>query len=137
ERCAIGTGGVSGRLEAHYTPSWDADHKIFSGRGASTLFGVPFGLQNVEIGLKQNAFAESRVEGQLLLPFFDVLVDVEIGLSLDGGFSVKLSGNGAGYTFERAEVVRVSVQSLEFDVTGGRLVTKLSGSLTPLFGGLD
>ncbi len=136
QQCAIGSGGVSGRLEAHYTPTWDAATKSFTGPGGSALFGVPFGLKTIAIGLKQNAFVESRVEGQLLLPFFDVLVDVEIGFSLDGGFTIKLSGDGSGYTFERAGVVRVAVESLELDVSSGRLTTKLSGTLTPLLGDL-
>jgi hypothetical protein len=134
---AIGSGGVSGRLEAGYSPTFDETSKTFSGGGASSLFGIPFGLEEVALELKQNALVEARMRGQMLLPFFDEPVAVEIGINLDGGFSVGLADAGGLFTLTKPDVLRLDLESLGFEFTGSTFIAKLSGHVTPLFGGLD
>ena len=41
KRCAIGSGGVSGRLEAHYSPKYHATSKTFTGSGATIFLAFP------------------------------------------------------------------------------------------------
>lgn len=134
-KAAIGTGGVSGTLSADYTDNpatYDPRTKSFTGRGASELFGVPFALTSVEIKFKQNALVASRIAGKLLLPFFDEPTDVEIALGLDGSLAVKLSATGGLLTLTKPDLLSVTIESLGFDITGGKLTVRLSGSITPL-----
>jgi uncharacterized linocin/CFP29 family protein len=144
-KCAIGSGGVSGELEADYTPNYNSTTKEFTGDGAGKLFGIPFGLEQVSLKFKQNAFQESKMAGQLLLPFFEKLLRVEIGLSLDGSFAVKLTStvepgdpmNGGLLTLKKPGLLDLIVESLSFQVQDGVFTAKLSGKITPRFGNLD
>jgi hypothetical protein len=136
---AIGSGGVSGRLTASYTPAYDAATKTFSGTGASAIFGIPFGLQEVSIEFKQNAFVEASLTGQMLMPFFDEPVSVAVGLSLDGSFTVRLTDTGSDglYTFTKPDLLEARLESIGFEVVDGVVAAKVSGALKPLFGGFD
>lgn len=146
-RCAIGSGGVSGRVEAKYQPTFDPATRIFQGDGAGELFGVPFGLEELALEFRQNAFLESRACGQLLLPFFDRRVALELGLSLDGGLMARITGAAEpGDQYDEAAgllsltlegVLRLHVESISLRVAEGRLTTRVSGRLKPLFGDFD
>ena len=132
--CVIGSGGVSGRLEAHYSPTYNNATKTFTGQGAGQLFGVPFGLHDLKLGLKQNAFQESDITGQLLLPFFDEPVDVGVGINLDGGFTVRSTSSTGLYTLTKPDLLSVELESLDFRTEGEVLTARLSGQVTPTFG---
>lgn len=136
KKCAIGSGGVSGKLEAHYHPHYDQVTKTFTGNGAGTLFGIPFGLKDIELEFKQNAFQKSEIKGELLLPFFDEPVEVDIGLSLDGGFSVALTSTGPNglKKLTKPGVLEIELDSIGFELKDGVFLAKLSGQITPLFG---
>ena len=144
-RCVIGSGGISGELTADYTPNYNSSTKEFTGDGAGKLFGIPFGLEDVSLKFKQNAFLESKMTGQLLLTFFDRRLRVEIGLSLDGGFAVKLASavepgdlmNGGLLSLKKQGLLDLTVESLSFQVQDSVFTTKLSGRVTPRFGDLD
>jgi hypothetical protein len=142
---AIGSGGVSGEVYLEYKPNFNKKTKKFTGPGSGELFGIPFGLEKLDIKLKQNALKESKITGQLLLPFFEKRVSVEIGLSLDGGFSTKLTGvvesddsmeNGL-LTLKKPGLLEITVDSLGFEVQDGVFTAKLSGEIKPLIGNLD
>lgn len=146
--CAIGSGGVSGRLFADYSdnpPTYDEVNKTFTGRGAGKFFGIPFGITGVEIEFKQNALKESKITGEMFLPFFDKRLGVEIGLGLDGGFTVKLASaiesgdyiNSGLLTLKKPGVLEIKVESLGFQVQDGTFIAKLSGEITPLYQGLN
>ena len=134
---AIGSGGVSGLLEAHYSPTPDLASKTFDGNGAGDLFGIPFGLEDIILRFKQNSLIESKIAGKLILPFFDELVDVEIGIDVGGGFTVKLAGSNGLYKLKKPGVLEVELDSLGFEVKNGVFTAKLSGKLKPLFGDMD
>jgi hypothetical protein len=136
KNCAIGSGGVSGRLEAHYSPVYNATSKTFTGHGSGTLFGIPFGLKDVDLEFKQNTFKKSEIKGELLLPFFDEPVEVDIGVDVNGGFSVKLTSAGPNglYKLSKPGVLEMELDSIGFELKDGIFVAKLSGQLTPLFG---
>ncbi|MBL8621289.1 MAG: hypothetical protein JNK64_08300 [Myxococcales bacterium] len=133
---AIGSGGVSGTLVASYTPMFDDQTQRFTGPGAGELGGVPFGLREADIAVRRNGFERARLAGDLLLPFFDLPVEVEVGLTLDGGLTVALSRDEDLITLRREGVVEVVVDSLGFVVDGDGLTTRLSGTVRPLIGGL-
>jgi hypothetical protein len=136
KKCVIGSGGVSGKLEAHYSPVYEATSKTFTGNGAGTLFGIPFGLKDIELEFKQNTFRKSEIIGKLVLPFFDEPVDVDIGIGLDGGFTVKLANTGPNglYKLTKTDVLEIELDSIGFEIKDGLFKAKLSGEITPLFG---
>lgn len=133
---AIGSGGVSGTLAATYDPTFDEATGRFVGRGAGELFGVAFGLREVDLALRANAFERARMAGELLLPFFDAPVGVELGLTYGGGLTVDLASEDGLATLRKEGVVELQVESLGFEVTGDRFAARVSGKLTPLAGGL-
>jgi hypothetical protein len=142
KKCAIGSGGVSGTLLAKYSPVYDEASKTFSDDGAGNLFGIPFGLEHIELEFKQNTFKKSEIKGKMLLPFFEEPVDVDIGISIDGGFTVKLTSTGPNGLRKliKKDVLEIELDSIGFEVNDGVFLAKLSGQLTPLFGankGLD
>jgi hypothetical protein len=122
----IGNGGFTGTVGSTWTPPL-----------ASTLFGMPFTLQSVAIAFVQNALTSSSIAGSVTLPFFDAPLGVEIAVSLNGAFTVKLSGPGGIAEMTRPGVLSFKVDSLGFGVTDNRFIATMSGTLTPLFGGLD
>lgn len=144
---AIGSGGVSGRLKAHYSFEFDSSSKTFTGGGAGELFGIPFGVSHVVLDLKQNSFKEFKIDGQLLLPFFDKRVNVEVGLDLDGRFMVNVTGvvneedafnpDTGLLKLKKANLLKLELDRLGFEVDDGVLTTRSSGRVTPLFGDLD
>lgn len=132
----IGSSGFSGHIEANWASTYDKVSKTFSGNGSGNIFGVPFGLKSVELELKQNQFQKSAIKGELLLPFFDEPVEVDIGIDVDGGFTVALTSTGPNglYKLIKPGVLEMELDSIGFELKDGLFKAKLSGQLTPLFG---
>ncbi len=122
--CFIGSGGFSGEISADWIPA-------FSG----SLFEVTFGLNHFALSFKQNSLVASDIRGTIQLPFFDEPVDVEIGLTLDGGFTVRLASKHGLYPLKKDGILEFDIDSLGFEVEGETFTAKLSGKLTPLLGG--
>ncbi|HWN43317.1 MAG TPA: hypothetical protein VNW71_13910, partial [Thermoanaerobaculia bacterium] len=125
EKCFIGSGGFTGQVKAEWTPAL-----------SRSLAGVEFSLKRVDLGFVQSSFNRTQIEGTIKLPFFDEPVDVTIGLKAGGGFTVKLTASDGLYKLKKAGVIEVKLDSLGFDLHDGVFVAKLSGKITPLFGGL-
>lgn len=147
KKCVIGSGGVSGELHADYTHeqrSFDPQTKTFSGKGAGDFFGLPFCIDSVDIVFKQNALKESKIAGQIMLPYFDKRLAVEIGIDLNGAFAVKVAGaveredsydaNTGLLILEKENLIRVVVESITISVVNDKFIAKLSGKIAPLFG---
>lgn len=134
--CAIGSGGVSGKVQASYgSAQFDQTTKSFSGAGAGNFLGVPFGLESIDIQFFAGALIQSEIKGAMLLPFFEQPVDVEIGFGLDGDFTVALANTTTGLaTLSINNILDIELDSLGFDVKDGELAVKLGGKLTPTFG---
>jgi hypothetical protein len=135
--CAIGTGGVSGRLEFHYTPTYDATTKTFSGRGSGTLFDVPFAMGDVVLDIRQNAFRESQITGSLVLPYFEERVEVELGFNVGGGFTARLTASSGLVTLSKPGILSLTVDSLGFRYDAGVFTTLIGGRVQPDVAGLD
>jgi hypothetical protein len=132
----IGSSGFSGQIEACWTSTYADASKTFVGSGAGNLFGIPFGLKDLSLGLKQNSFEKSEITGKLLLPFFDEPVELEIGIVADGGFSAALTNTGPNGLFKLTKpgILELELDSIGFEIKDGLFTAKLSGQLTPLFG---
>ncbi|MHB8270291.1 beta-propeller fold lactonase family protein [Bradyrhizobium sp.] len=135
----IGPAGFSGKVSGAWAPTLKADKSGFEGTGAGEIFGIPFGLTEVSLEFVQNSFKESTLTGQLLLPFFDEPVDVELGIDLDGNISAKLTSTAPGglKTITKSGALRMELDSLGFELKDGVFLAKLSGLITPLAGGIN
>ena len=125
----IGHGGFSGETSRTLTPPV-----------AGRLLGLDFEIHRAQVGFIQNTMTASSLRGRITLPFFDRPLDVEIAISLDGAFSVRLADDAGLRTLELENTLRLVVESLSFEVEDGRLKTLVSGKLEPLLGqeqGLD
>ena len=134
EDAIIGPAGVSGRLEAQYTPEFNAETKRFVGRGSGELGGVPFAFTTLAIELQENDLVEASLAGQLLLPFFDHPVGVSVALRSDGSFSVDVGAGITLATVEREGLLRLTVEHIGFEVIDGRLLVHTGGTVTLLIG---
>ncbi len=136
KKCVIGSGGVSGELDLTYAPAYDAATRKFSGPGAGELFGIPVGLERVELVVRKNALTKSSLAGRLLLPFFDEPIDVDLGFDLDGNVTVEITGSGGNAlkTLTKPNVMSMELDSIGAEIADGTFSLKLSGKLTPLFG---
>lgn len=144
---AIGSGGVTGHLEAAYGFAFDPASKSYSGDGAGTLFGIPFGVGSLSLNVRENAFQSAGLTGEMLLPFFDKRVAVALGIGLDGSLSAKLTGvvdsgdahdPATGLIVLRKEgLFDIELDSIGFALQGTHFTAHLSGKITPRVTGLD
>jgi hypothetical protein len=126
--CYIGSGGFSGSVSADWIPA-------FSG----SLFGIAFELNHLGISFVQNSITEADIGGKLTLPFFDHPTDVAIGIDLRGDLTVSLTSTGSNglYKLTKPGVLEMELDSIGFELKDGVFMAKLSGVVTPLFGGLN
>lgn len=123
--CYIGNGGFSGKITNTWLPPLNA-----------SLFGMAVTLNSVSIALVQNVFTRASLTGAFKLPFFEEMVNIDIGFGLDG-FTVALSGAGGLFKLEKAGLLSIEISSMGFEDKDGILIVSISGKLKPLFGGLD
>jgi hypothetical protein len=125
----IGPAGVSGRLEAVYTPEFDAEARRFVGRGSGELLGVPFAFSSLAIELFENHLRDTELRGMLLLPFFEDPIAVAISWQEDGAFSVRVIAESARIRIEEGPlklVGRVSIDTSN-DTYAGTIRMTLDG----------
>ncbi len=145
QEVALGTGGFSGKVTGQWTPVFNETTQLFEQNGAGSIFGIPFGLLSLAIDFKQNIPVDCELKGEILLPFFDKRVTVDLSIGADGSVRVALSATQpAGVisdsgliTFEKAGLLEMTLDSIAFELKDGLFTAKISGKLTPLFGGLD
>ena len=124
ENSYIGSGGFTGEANL---PLQGKPH-------TGALFGMNFTLTEVQIGFRQNVPTASEIKGSITLPFFEKPVDVEIGINLDGGFTVKLTDNSGIEKITKDGLLEVELESLGFELADGVFTATMSGNITPLFG---
>lgn len=145
EHLLIGTGGFSGTIRGTWSPTFNESSRRYAGRGAGTLFGIAFALRSLGLTFSQNVPTESSIRGEIVLPFFNRPLGVDIGIANDGDFTVAISAvqpSGAtrspsGLVTLRNEGLELTVESLGFQVQDGVFTAKVSGGVKPLVGGFD
>ena len=136
--CYIGSGGFSGEVAVNWT----------LGDAQGSLFDITLSLTRLEMKFEQSTPVIMEIEGQITLPFFDQPLGINMGIGVDGSLSIALSAVqplGVTYqsglvTFEKEDLLRLTLDSLVFQVQEGVFTAKLSGQIKPLFGeneGLD
>ncbi len=139
---AVGTGGFSGKVTGGWTPTFNASTKEFESNGAGRLFGIPFGLTSLSVEFKQNVPIDCELKGEMLLPFFDTRVAVDLSIGADGSVRVALSAtqppgvssNSGLITFTKTGLLEMTLDSIAFDFEGGVFTAKLAGKIKPLAG---
>lgn len=71
------------------------------------------------------------------MPFFDEALEVEVGLTNDGDFTLGISDTDGLFTLEKEGIITIDVTSLEFIKEGNTYSVKLTGEITPLLAQLD
>jgi hypothetical protein len=81
----IGTGGFSGKVSApDLNLNWDPAARTFTETVHGDLFGFQGGLSAVALEFRQNAIVGCAITGDLLLPWLDRVIGLELGLGGDG-----------------------------------------------------
>ncbi len=129
----IGSGGFYGKV----TGNWEVDPENPIDAGSGDVFGFRFRLTNIAIEFIQNTLVSGGISGYLQLPFFDEPVQVELGLTNNGDFTIALANPDGLLTLEKDGIISIEVTSLEFIKEGNTYAIKLSGKITPLLAGLN
>jgi len=129
----IGSGGFCGRVAGN----WEADRDNPFDEKSGDIFGFRFRTTNVEIEFKQNAIVAGSIAGYLQVPFFEKELEVEVGLTNDGGFTIAITADDGLFTLRKENIISIEISSLEFVEEDGEFLFKLSGKVTPELPGLD
>jgi len=129
----IGSGGFCGKV----TGDWDVNPENPFDEESGDVFGFKFRTTSIGIEFKQNTLVSGSITGYLQVPFFDEALEVEVGLTNDGDFTVAVSSNNGLLVLEKENVVSIEVSSLEFVKEGEEILFKLTGKVTPLLAGFD
>ncbi len=137
ENFHIGNGGISGDISGSWSNAFDENTGTFTGDGIGDLFGIAFALKELGLSFFQNTIAGSVIKGSLIIPFFDLPIDVDLGLTNDGDFTIALSNPDGLLTLEKENIISIAVTSLEFIKENNTFSVKLTGKITPLLAGLN
>ena len=121
----IGSGGVSGSIALNGTAS------------GGLIGGFPFQPTRLEIELLQNCLTKAEIAGQLTLSFFDEPLDVVAGFDLDGNFTVTVGAASGLVELTKPGLLSLSVDGIRFEHEDDVFLVGISGTITPLVGGLD
>lgn len=140
ENFAIGTGGISGKITATFDLAYDAATKAFVGDAEGKLFGengIAIGLRKFELELRANEVVSSDITGQMLFPFFDKPVEIELSFDLKGNFAVGVRGAQGNVLVEltKKDLLSMKISSFAFSKQDEEIELSVGGSIKPLFGG--
>jgi hypothetical protein len=122
----IGSSGFSGTVGA----TW-------SSPPTGQLFGLAFSPTSLDFTFAQNKLTGMSLKGKMTLPFFDAVLDVDIGYDANRGLTVAIDAPGGIFTLTKPGFVKVDVESIEIDVKDKKAIIRISGTMTPLYAGLD
>lgn len=135
----IGSSGFTGSLSLDLDLQLAADGRSFAYHDAddatppapATIFGLPGGLNHIGVSIESNRFLAFDLTGSLLLPWFDVSVEIQIGRSADGALSLALRNTGAPLDLHKVGLLDLAITSMSLVRSGdGRSwAVSLSGRL--------
>lgn len=134
---AIGTGGISGTISATFDLRYDNGQ--LTGDAAGELFGnsgIQIGLRKFELELRANEVVRSAITGQMVLPFFEQPVEIELSFDLKGNFAVGLKAVAGGVLAEltKEDLLSMKLRSFSFSRVDGEIAFSLGGSIKLLAG---
>jgi hypothetical protein len=134
EQAKVSTSGFSGTTAIELPLSYTESEKKFKYNDQdSTILGIPGGLRKVEIIIENNQPTVFNLEGQLLIPYFDVPVDVTFTIAQNGDITTSIkSVNGSDIVLKKDELIAFYIQSLQLKKQGELGSITLSGGLEPM-----
>jgi hypothetical protein len=123
----IGAGGVCGTVSG----AWDVDPDNPFDAQSGDILGYQFRTTSVAIEFKQNALVAGSIRGYLQVPFFEDPVEVEIGLTMDGGFTLGVDTPDGLFTLRKEGVFELEVNGLALESGEGGPRLTLSGAIVP------
>lgn len=147
EHAGVGNGGVFGTLSLEWNDNTltenPADGETFvTGPATGTFLDAPFALKEIALTLDQNIPTEVSLKAELLLPFFNKAVGIEISIETDGNFSFTLraiesSSNDNLIQLDIPQLLQISVESFTGEKKDDLGIFSIKGQLKPLLGGFD
>jgi hypothetical protein len=144
----LGSGGFTGRVEDQFDLGWDGSD--FTGDLHGELLGFRGGLGGVAIEFRQSALVACSIAGDVAIPFLDLRLGLEIGLSGDGGVSAAATlphtgdpgvSVGPGDHLLHLDVLgllAIDLDAIRFEApAGGPAAVELSGSAKLDVAGLE
>ena len=104
---------------------------------ARKIVGLSFKPKSIDFTFSQNKLTGLSLKGEMTLPFFDKELNVDIGYDANKGLTVGIAAPGGIFTLTKPGFVEVAVESIEIDVKDKKSIVRISGTMTPLYGGLD
>lgn len=137
----IGSGGFYGRIEYEHPLTYNEATNEFEGDAnlVGKVMGMKGGLSSIALEFVQNIPVEVDIKGKILIPFFDSVIDVSIGIGVDGNFYLTLTGTDEDgiYLFTKKGILEAKVKSISFEKKEDLFITNLSGSIRPLIGEIN
>jgi hypothetical protein len=130
----IGSAGISGSIRGDWSPVLKVDRTGFEGAGATFYGGFAFALVSVQIELDENIPVFFEVRGQLLVPWFEQVIEMRAAVSTEGRLSWSLSAVGhAPLALTKDELCALELLALDGELLPtGLMLLHISGRLQPL-----
>ena len=139
--------GFSGTLTAEWDLTVVGGEVRYTGTDAAdggprtvpaSMFGLNGGLEQIAVRLTDSAPEALGMAGKLRLPFFDDVVDIELGVDGTGGLSVRVAGADDGaLELTREGLFTMRVASLALAASADETAVTVSGSFRPAFFGSE
>ncbi|MFC6954751.1 family 16 glycoside hydrolase [Halorubellus litoreus] len=126
----LGTGGVTGTIGADLQLDYDENSQTFSGPLSGGVSEFEGGISNLSLELVQNVPAGGSITGQILVPFFDEPVDVDIGIDPEGSLTVSLADDDGSLQTVEKEHFRMKLQRIGIEISDVPAVT-VGGRIEP------
>lgn len=148
----FGAGGITGSVSFTPDPNevqYDPDTKTYSGDFGGTFLGLKGAVTGVSLEFQQNVPVGGGIQGEVIVPYFEERVAVDVSISAETGFSVTVtdapddstdagsaSNSPALVELKREGVYRITVESIGITIDDGTEVS-VSGTVTPDIDDLD
>lgn len=121
----IGTGGFCGVVSANWIPAKPV-----------LIGGAALSLQSLLVEFRQSSLAQSKIEANLVVPFFNASIGVHIGFESNGGLTVAVNGQGGLAKLSIPNVLDLELDSIGLSIDDADAIVRVSGTLIPKIVGL-
>jgi len=147
ENGALTEDGFGGLIKASFELDYDSgvdpndeNDCVFKGDACGRILGIHIGLRKFEIELHANEVVSSEITGQILFPFFNKPIEIELLLDLRGNIAFGLKGTDGAVLAEltKDDLINMKLDSFNFHhIQGQETAFILGGSIKPLFGDIN
>ncbi|RYE59471.1 MAG: hypothetical protein EOP48_00795, partial [Sphingobacteriales bacterium] len=134
QQAKIATTGFSGNTAIELPLTYvQAEKKFKYNDQDTTILGIPGGLKQIQVSIENNQPIAFNLEGQVIIPYFDVPVDVQFTIEQNGDITTSIkSTDGSDIVLKKDELIAFYIQSLQLKKEGEVGSITLSGGLEPM-----